>query len=350
MKKIVSCFICLCAGVILLQAQKKIQPARQKLDTSKQRLVLVNQAQSINGNIALAPEIKIFEKPNFQGASASLVRKPDGSFYLPFPLSNVSFKVPDGKIVYIKRCFEFGSETAYFTSQTNISLQDICGIRTDEKASIEITFTGISTEVHNQDCMRFSGTVLIKILETAPDNASSDAVMQYTQMMKGRQRYLTRQGECRIFDWSTSTQRTSRQYSPLYNNTNTIFNNNPVPELTKIARDYFDHTDSSYKVVFTVGKTALREGRLSVWTKTDLVSAHKTCDLCDDFSSGIKMETPGFASFPINKTGRDGKRLDAANPYFIAGPFRAKGSRDGFAVTASAGTIKNFRVHFAAKL
>lgn len=122
MKKLVSSFICLYAGVLLLQAQKKIQPARQKLDTSKQRLVLVNQAQSINGNIALAQEIKIFEKPNFQGASANLVRKPDGSFYLPFPLSNVSFKVPDGKIVYIKRCFEFGSETAYFTSQTNISL------------------------------------------------------------------------------------------------------------------------------------------------------------------------------------------------------------------------------------
>ena len=325
------------------QAQIVIKPVKQKADSTAKKMVVVKTLPQVNTNIAVAPDIIIFEKPNYTGDSAGITKKADGSYQLPFPMQHVSFKVPYGKIVYIKRCFEFGSEKAYFKSQPDINLADICGFRTDETAKISVSFNGISTEIHNNDCMRFSGTVKVKILETAPDNSTSDAVMMYTHPT-GDGRSISTQGEAPIFDWGNG--RRASLYDVSQNN-GTIYNNNPVPEITSQAHNRFSHTDPSNKVTFTVGKSALRDGRLRISVNADLISAHKTCDLCDDFSSSIKMLTPGYAIFPLQKTYDGGKILDAAHPYFIAGPFTAKGSRDGQAVTATAGTVKNFRVHFA---
>ena len=314
----------------------------QKPDTTK-KMVLVNKLQQANTNIAMAPDILFFEKPNYTGASAGIVKTANGTFQLPFSLQHVSFKVPDGKIVYIKKCFEFGSEKAYFRSQPDISLEGICGIRTDETATIAITFNGISSEIHNNDCMRFSGTVKVKVMETAPDNATADAMMMYSQTVSDG-RTVSTQGEATIFDWGNGRR------ASLYDvrqNTGTIYNNNPVPELVTQAHNFFGFTEKSYKVTYTVGKSALRDGRLRIIVAADLISAHKTCDLCDDFSSSIKMAAPGYSVIPLKKIYDGGKILDAAHPYFIAGPFTAKGSRDGTAITATAGTTKNFRVHFA---
>lgn len=313
----------------------------QKPDTTK-KMVLVNKLSQASSIIAMAPGIVFFEQPNYAGASAGIVKTANGTFKLPFSLQHVSFKVPAGKIVYIKRCSEFPSEMAYFNSQPDISLEGICGIRTDETATFAVTFNGISSEIHNNDCMRFSGTVKVKVLETAPDNATVNAVMMYSQPIDDR-RTISSQGEATIFRWDDRWRAGVYDISEYQG---TIFNNNPVPEITTQAHNYFGRTQKTYKVTYTVGKSALRDGRLKIYVTTDLISAHKTCDLCDDFSSSIKMAAPAYAAIPVKKMYDGGKIVDGSHPYFIAGPFIAKGSRDGTAITATAGTTKNFRVHF----
>lgn len=343
MKKAGALFFLLIVACTGLLAQKKLLPIKPKADTVQKKMVLVTKLPQASSSIAVAPDVIFYEKPNYQGASAGFVKQADGKLVLPFPLKNVSFKVPDGKIVYIKTIFEFTSETAYFTSQPNISLENICGLRTDEKTMISVSFNGISTEIHNTDCMRFAGTVNIKVMEAAMDNSTTGSVMQLSQTSGSRT--VTGQGDYMIFNWAPG-QLTDKNYATQYNNTGTIYNNNPVPEPTTQAHDYFGHTQASYKASFYVGKTALQQGRISVWIKTDLTSAHKSCDLCDDFSSHVKMVAPAYVSIPLNKTYSDGRIVNAAHPYFFAGPFTAKGSRDGFAITASSGTVKNFRVHF----
>jgi hypothetical protein len=106
------------------------------------------------------------------------------------------------------------------------------------------------------------------------------------------------------------------------------------------------YPDYSSIATFLIGKSALRDGRLRLWIKTDLISAHKSCGTCDDFSSKIKMENPGFETFPLQTTIYNGHSVTMGAPrYFVAGPYQARGSRDGFAITATSGTTKNFRVH-----
>jgi hypothetical protein len=343
MKKRSALAFLLLIAVTCVQAQKKILPLKPKADTAHKKMVLVTRLPQASSLIAVAPDIIFYEKPGYQGASAGFVKQADGKLVLPFPLKNVSFKVPEGKIVYIKTIFEFTSETAYFTSQPGINLENICGLRTDEKTMISVTFNGISTEIHNTDCMRFAGTVDIKVMEASTDNSTTGSVMQMVQTTGSRT--VSGQVNYMIFNWGAS-QLTDRNYPTQYNNTGTIYNNNPVPELTTQAHDYFGHTQASYKASFYVGKTALQQGRISIWIKTDLTSAHKSCDLCDDFSSHVKMVAPASVSIPLNKSYSDGKIVNAAHPYFFAGPFTAKGSRDGYAITATSGTVKNFRVHF----
>ncbi len=339
MKKI-TCILSLLLFSHCLTAQKKLPVSDQKIkDTIKPGLVLVNNDLKINPNIVLAPAVRVYERPDYQGRSAQFKKNAEGKFEFPFPLRNVSFKVPEGMLVYIQTCFEFPSEVAYKFSQRDINLEGICGIRTDEVTLVKVILTGISTEIHNDDCKRFGGTILIRILENVPGISIETMLPSFNKgPTHSPDRYT-------YSPWFEGGQLTSRNFSTHYNHTGTIFNNNPVPVLTEQMHDFFGHVKSYASNTFYVGKKALQEGRVKIWIKTDLISAHKTCGICDDFSSNIKMDAPAYESIPLKKPYGDGKIIDAAHPLLVMGPYRASGSRDGFAITASAGTVKNFRVH-----
>ena len=340
MKKSILLYVLLAASQIL-PAQKELPKGKIKKDTIKPKMMVQTKPVQVSATIVQAPSIRVYERPNYQGRSAQFIKNAENKFEFPFPLQHVSFQVPDGMIVYIKSCFEFATENAYTRSQPDINLEGICGIRTDYATLVNVMFAGISTEVHNLDCMRFGGRIDIKMMETAPGDYPMEVLMPFKEYtFRDRIDAYT----YTPFNWDKS-QLTNNRYSPLYNNTGTIFNNNPVPELTKQARDYFGNTQASGKNAFYVGRTALSEGRVKIWVRTDITSSHKTCDLCDDFSSQIKLATPGIASIPLNKPYGDGKILDAAHPYLVLGPYTATGSRDGVALTATSGTIKHFRVH-----
>ncbi|MEO5942319.1 MAG: hypothetical protein ABIP30_16435 [Ferruginibacter sp.] len=339
MKKIFLINLIMSAMIPGLIAQKKIPVANAKIkDTAKTQLQLAPQYQQAKTNIIVASLIKVFEKPNYQGQSANFVKDKDGKITAPFSLKNVSIKVPEGMLVYIKTCFEFPSENSYSNSIAHINLEQICGIRTDEIAKILVDFYGISTEIHTPDCKRFSGQIDIKVLETSPESATLQSFRPYE--IWNRPEYPI------TIDKYTFTVFHSRQVTNVSNFY--VINNNPVPQLTHgLLEDKKNklHVTAGIWNEFIVGKKALAEGRINLLVKTYLNSAHKSCATCDDFSSHVKMEAPIYETIPINKLYDGGKIIDANHKYPVVGPYNAFGKRDGYAITASSGINKNFRVH-----
>jgi hypothetical protein len=268
MKKFLSLFLLLITISTLAVAQK-FDSTKIKRDLPK----------PLPGKLTrVVSDIKIFDQPNYKGNSGYFTIV-DGKLKAPFPVNNVSFNVPSGKIVYLKKCdTEFPYEEAYTTSQGKADLTKVCGIRTDDLSGFTVQFNGVSAIIHNNDCKRVFGDIKIKVFEHAPGD--------------GAQSFMT----CG-------------------------------------AGTYFR------------GASALREGRVSIMVTSNLGSAHKTCDLCDDFTSNCRMSAPVTEAVPLNKPYTGGRIVDAGHNRVVLGPYHAHGSRDGSAITASAGTDKDFRVH-----
>jgi hypothetical protein len=280
-------------------------------------------------------DIIVYEQPNYQGRSGYF-RLTNGALTLPFPKTNVSFEVPAGKIVYLRtECNAITSESVYTQSQTSINLENICGIRSDILSSIAINFNGISTEIHNNDCRRIFGEVKIVVYENSADLVQSFMPAGTGANFRGTDRFT-------FIPFKNENASTTPRIS------NYVFNNNPVPVLSRAIVNGTVGEDYSS---FPVGLTALREGRVKIVVTTSLGSAHKTCDLCDDFSSNVRMKAPVSTQIGINTPAvADGRIFVRGNNQFFVGPFEAFGSRDGAAITASGGTLKKFRVHLSIRM
>ncbi|MEQ1675160.1 MAG: hypothetical protein ABL876_00585 [Chitinophagaceae bacterium] len=306
----------------------------QKLDTAKIRAngpVLKNADISAR-LITTVTDIKVYDQPNYKGRSGNFTIV-NGKLTAPFPIRNVSFTVPNGKIVYIKKCdIEFPYETAYTASQGKVDLTGICGIRSDDLSGITVQFNGISTVIHNNDCRRVFGDIKIKVFELAPgDGAQSFMNSSAGTHFRGPDVYT-------FLPFRNASASTTPPYG------NYVHNANPsVPTVTTIVSGSGGVGEALG--TFRVGASALREGRVSILVTSNLGSAHKTCDLCDDFSSNVRMSAPATESVPLNKPYSGGRIVDASHNRVVLGPYHAHGSRDGFAVTASGGTDKDFRVH-----
>jgi hypothetical protein len=278
-------------------------------------------------------DITVYEQPGYQGRSGNF-RMLDGRLVAPFPVSNCSFTVPPGKIVYIKRCNEFINEIAYIGGQANINLEGICGIRSDDAGLVSVQFCGISTIIHNNDCRRIFGNIKVKILENAPGANPPMSTMAFTSRdnFKGED-----------FD-------TFLPFSNANANTNPGYTNHVLDEghFRSTMLGIVGNSTVGYAVAnFWVGKIALREGRVRIVITSDLGSAHKNCETCDDFSSNIKMATPVISNIPINQAFEGGRIVDATHNRLIVGPFVAQGRRDGWAIGAVGNPITiQFRAHF----
>jgi hypothetical protein len=277
-------------------------------------------------------DIEVFEQFNYAGKTGRF-RIEGGKLIPPFkPMTSVSFKVPDGKIVYLKFCTnEFPYETAYTSSQTKADLSGVCGIRSDDVKILPVQFNGLSTVIHNNDCRRVFGSVHIKVFEIAPDGASQSYM---------RCNPSTSFPGPDAFTFNPFTVANANVRIPYRN---LLFDENPrVPTINTIVNSM---NGGEAIASFKVGANALSQGRVKVLVTSNIGSAHKTCDLCDDFSSNVRMEAPVSEAFPLNKTYSGSKIVDAAHNKVVLGPYKAKGRRDGSAITASAGTLIDFRVH-----
>jgi len=291
-------------------------------------------------------DIKLFEHPNYQGRSGYFTWE-NGKLVAPFPLTDISFTVPRGKIVYIKRCLEFPSEEAYYRSQEKISLLDICGIRSDEKSGFKVELDGISTSIHNNDCRKVYGDIKIKVIELSPDRDSVQSLMQYGNnphhsMEGGARRYFSRtEGKFTIVPFLFTDANDIPESYYRYH----IYDNKKEPNIIYPRGVNGNSIPAPAAAYFIAGKNALREGRVKILIISNLASAHKSCDLCDDFSSKIKMKAPAYESIPLNIFFPNKGIIDTTGKRLVLGPYRASGSRDGSAITASGGTFKDFRVY-----
>ncbi len=296
-------------------------------------------------------DVKVFERSNYQGRSGSF-RWLAGRLVPPFQVSNASFKIPDGKIVYIRTTFEFSSEAVYTESQPRIDLQNITGIRCDDKASIEVGFYGIQTAIHNNDCRRFYGKVQVMLTEVSPDSEQVQSFMPFGSVSgsPGGPVATVNPNMFTAFNYQHARSLPPEYYRQFIHDLDPYRPNDP--EFTISDRIRRGTQPAASSTVFVVGKKAVRDRRLKLLVTSDLGSAHKTCDLCDDFSSFIKMRDPVSTSKDVGryrKITRSGQAPRWEERVFAFGPYQASGSRDRRALTATGGTFKEFRVYLKLK-
>ena len=319
--------------LILLMIMVSSQIQAQGKDTAKitERWVEKKPIPADNLSIEIR-DIEVFEFPKFKGRSGRF-RQTGGKLVLPFKASNVSFRVPEGRIVYIRRCIsDFPDESAYTGSVAAADLTQVCGIRSDNLVYVYVQFNGISTTIHNNDCRRVFGNLKVKMYESAPDGAAQ-VLLPFTAPAAFRPDAFTFQPFSRP-------------------------NSNAIPRMGNLLHDGSPVTPAPSSVVyatggggeavakFAIGASAISSNRAGITVSADIGSAHKTCDLCDDFSSNVRMTAPVNKSFPFNRADTDGRILSATNNHITLGPLKARGSRDGAAITASAGIFLDFYAHF----
>ena len=319
----------------ILHAQVKLP-----VDTRKQ----IGDPPRINGEIGVPVfDITVFESPNFQGRSGYF-KSVNGKLVAPFPTVHNSFTIPDGKIVYIKTSSaEFSSEAVFVKSQKDVNLGSVTGIRSDDKSGVYVEFDGISTAIHNNDCKRVFGNITVKLIETSPDREAIQSSMPMGPIPGATGRQVVRSSEnFVVFNFADA----NAIGEPYYRNY--IYNNNVEPVFNyDIGRHGgIPPPATGY---FVAGKEALKQGRVKIMVTSDLGSAHKTCDLCDDFSSHIKMKTRVTEKVPLNIFVPGSNEVNTMGKKLVFGPYQASGSRDGSAITATAGTVKEFRAYFKVK-
>lgn len=303
----------------------------QKPDTAKIIQKYIDKVPVI-GVLNEVNDIEVYEYSKFKGRTGKF-RWENGKLIPPFKPGNVSFRVPEGKIVYIRRCVsDFPDESAYTGSVASADLSKVCGIRSDVAVTIPIQFNGVATILHNADCRRIFGDIRVKVYESAPDGAAQ-------AMMPCNATPVFRADAFTFLALSHPNSTTRLRYGRAVHDANPS-----VPVITTVVNSV---TGGEAVGNFVVGASGLRDGRVGVIiTTSNLGSAHKTCDLCDDFSSNVRMTAPVTKTYPINRAGSDGRILNAANNRIQSGPLRAQGSRDGFAITASGGIFLDFHTQF----
>ena len=277
-------------------------------------------------------DIEVFEFPKFKGRSGRF-RQAGGKLIPPFKAGNVSFRVPEGRIVYIRRCIsDFPDESAYTGSVASADLTKVCGIRSDDLVYVYVQFNGISTTIHNNDCKRSFGSLKVKMYESAPDGAA-----QVLHTMTAPATFRPDAFTFQAFSHPSSAS------APRLGNL--VHNGSPATPAPS-AVVYVAGGGGEAVAKFAIGASAVRDRRAGLTINADLGSAHKTCDLCDDFSSNVRMTAPVNKSYPFNRADTEGRILNATNNHVTMGPLKARGSRDGSAITASGGTFLDFYAHF----
>ncbi len=322
-------------SVAILNAQIKIP-----VDIKKTQ----NTTPKITGEIgARVFDVTVFESPNFQGRSGYF-KWVNNKLIAPFPTEHISFKIPDGKIVYIKTSSqEFSSEKVFTKSQADVSLGDVTGIRSDNKTGVLVEFDGISTSIHNNDCKKVFGNITVQVVEVSPtrDSIRSSMPLGPVPGVTGRQ-VIRNSSDFIPFKFADANSIPEPYYR------NYIYDNKtePVFAYNQGRNGGILPPATGY---FIAGENALREGRVKIIVSSDLGSAHKSCDLCVDFSSNIRMKTRVTESVPLNIFYPGTNDVDTTGKKLVFGPYQASGSKDGNGVTATAVTTKQFRAYFKVK-
>jgi hypothetical protein len=248
---------------------------------------------------------------------------------IELPNSNLySFRVQPGYIAYLTNCNnDLQTEEIYRGEVSNYN-KKICNIRFAAIADAYVSFHGISTPIHNNDCRRVFGSVKVSVQERTPSGQILPCPMSY---------HHGRGVPAGLFE-ATIYQNANANTTSFQNQYVQNFDGRVIPTLDQFTYLAAGRTEIA-GATFIVSEAALRENRVFVTVTTMLGSAHKSHDLASDFSSNIRMPAP-----IIHRMGYH--EFNGRNSTVALGPYQAVGSPDSN-IAASGGIYKQFRVHLS---
>jgi hypothetical protein len=226
-----------------------------------------------------APRIEIFTTGNLVGTkyefrgSRTNIELPSSAVY--------SFRVQPGYIVYLTNCNNDLQTEEIYRGEVNNYNKKICNIRFAPISNAYVTFHGISTPIHNNDCKRVFGSIKVSVQERTSSGEMVPCPMSYHHGRGVNAGFY----EATIYQ-NANANTTSFQNQYLYN-----FDGRVIPTLDQFTYLAAGRTEIA-GATFIVSATALSENRVFVTVTTMLGSAHKSNDLASDFSSNVRMPAP----------------------------------------------------------
>lgn len=326
MKKLAVIILCVLCNFVYVQAQKKVITLPGGTGITPQKIVPLAPLPTTNS----ADRVEIYEQPNFAGrvAKYAAVVAP---FNYPFPNKrDISLKVAGGYVALIKFDDEFQSVLSLTGDQPNfgtVFTSNILSITVKPAVTKTLFFSGISLEIHNNDCKKIQGTVKVKLVEKQADgsfitcpvvneNGTPVSNYKYEVLMFSKRSLEGREANgIRNFVYGFDGRTVSTISSM-------VSSNKPLIGAT-----------------FMVSEYALTTGNVFVEVVPDLTVAHKSNDLADDYSDKVKMLGVNF------------DRVSYSNQatYFSTKAFLAKGNPNdshGRATGVDYSIIKHIRIHF----
>lgn len=215
--------------------------------------------------------VEVFSEPNYGGTRVNFTSV--GDQRAPFVIR--SMRVPNGYIVFnysrLIGDIPVISENSYLYN--NILILSTPKSRQE----VEITLLQINSNIHNGDCQRFYGNVSFNIIFEYPDGRSL-SILEYLPTI----------------NWRRGPVRNIPNYS-----------------------DADVRNIENKQTIIKVDESLLSQCILDI--QTNLGSAHKSCDLCTDFTWEAKM--------PRTRTERLNLATALSQGIVIAGPYRTSDNR-----------------------
>ena len=240
--------------------------------------------------------IEIYPNENFQGQAARYAQNiPNYSYPASFNKRSVSIKIAPGYIAYISFNEDnategiFIGEHATFGSSQPLNIKSI---RIIEGTAAYVNFSGISTEIHNNDCKRVFGSVKARMYERLPSGALIPCPLIERN---GIPFPLDNSRRNPVYDTITLFSRSnSFPGHSIYGGTsqNYVFQSLGVRRRLELRETYRLENGRAAGFAYLVNPQALRENRIVLDLITDLGSHHKSNDLALDYSSNIKIQRP----------------------------------------------------------
>jgi len=271
-------------------AQEKILTPSKKVRSDASRI------KEILPTTSRRDWIEIYPNANFQGQPARYAQNISNySYPVSFNKRSTSIKIAPGYIAYIRFNEDNASEGIYIGDHATFGSThplDIKSIRIVAGTNAYVNFSGISTEIHNNDCKRVFGSVKARMYERLP---SGELVPCPLIERNGIPFPIDNSSRNPLYDTITLFSRpNSFPGHSIYGGTsqNYVFQTLGVRRRVEIRETYRLENGRAAGYAYLVNPQALRENRIVVDLISDLGSHHKSNDLALDYSSNIKLQRP----------------------------------------------------------
>ncbi len=284
-----------CLLIFFFQASSQVKPSVNVTDVIRNN--------SGMQKITASQWIQIYAEENYQGMSKIYTGNgatPD----FQKKLFRVSCKLSPKTVAYLTvNCTDFTYEIMLTESSPSVVIPDmggICGVRLDEVAYVCVKFNGIETQVHNNDCKKITGKIVVQVMERQPN---SNFLYCYNRGGK-RESVFMNVPKGSIPDFSTYVYNTVQE---------------PLSEPIRIgtARPVRYVQDS-----FIVGKSALTQRKIYIKISGNVNSEHKLNDLSSDYTDNVAAVFSN--EFQVNRL--PFFNIQSKGKVLTAGPYRATGS------------------------